>query len=328
MIKKTTILICAFFLLTIISLPISNSAQEKLSSSEQSKLIETTCELLIENYVFPEVAEQIEQHLEQKLEKGEFKGIKTKEEFAQRLTLEMESVANDLHLRCRYKYSSSIERKNQRRDFSEDYKKISNLKDFRFFRTGKIDKHIGYLEILGFPSPASAKESYDAAMKTISDSKVLIIDLRRNGGGSPDMIRYVCSYFFEKPTHLNSIYWRNLNKTVDYITLENVDGKKMSKVQVYVLTSSFTVSGGEEFAYNIQTQKRGILIGEITAGGANPGEVFNINDDYSIFIPTGTAINPITKTNWEGVGVKPDIESISYNAFDLAVKLLSLNNKK
>ena len=31
-------------------------------------------------------------------------------------------------------------------------------------------------------------------------------------------------------------------------------------------------------------------------------------DRFTIFVPNGRAINPITKTNWEGTGVKPDIE--------------------
>ncbi len=92
----------------------------------------------------------------------------------------------------------------------------------------------------------------------------------------------------------------------------------MTAVPIYVLTSSFTVSGGEEFAYNIQTQKRGVLIGEVTAGGANPGDVLSIGENFRIFIPTGRAINPITKTNWESTGVKPDFEIGSTKALDLA----------
>jgi retinol-binding protein 3 len=28
---------------------------------------------------------------------------------------------------------------------------------------------------------------------------------------------------------------------------------------------------------------------------------------FTVFVPSGRAINPITKTNWEGTGVLPDI---------------------
>jgi tetratricopeptide (TPR) repeat protein len=98
-----------------------------------------------------------------------------------------------------------------------------------------------------------------------------------------------------------------------------VDGKKMSDLPVFVLTSKYTFSGGEEFAYDIQTQKRGTLIGEVTGGGANPGGVFPVTANFGIFIPTGRAINPVTKTNWEGVGVIPEIKCEADKALETAL---------
>jgi C-terminal processing protease CtpA/Prc len=76
---------------------------------------------------------------------------------------------------------------------------------------------------------------------------------------------------------------------------------------VYVLTSRRTFSGAEECAYDFQTQKRATLVGETTGGGANPGDDFGLAHGFLAFIPTGRAINPVTHTNWEHVGVKPDI---------------------
>lgn len=29
---------------------------------------------------------------------------------------------------------------------------------------------------------------------------------------------------------------------------------------------------------------------------------------FTVFIPTGTSVNPVTKSNWENIGVKPDVE--------------------
>jgi hypothetical protein len=46
-----------------------------------------------------------------------------------------------------------------------------------------------------------------------------------------------------------------------------------------------------------------------------------------MFLPTGNAINPVTKTNWEGTGVKPDIEIASDKALDQA-RLLALEKIK
>jgi C-terminal processing protease CtpA/Prc len=42
-------------------------------------------------------------------------------------------------------------------------------------------------------------------------------------------------------------------------------------------------------------------------GGANPGDFVSLGHGFVAFIPDGRAINPITKTKWEHVGVKPDV---------------------
>ena len=54
--------------------------------------------------------------------------------------------------------------------------------------------------------------------------------------------------------------------------------------------------------------KRGTIIGEVTAGGANPGGLVYLNAHFAAFIATGRAVNPVTRTNWEGVGVEPDVK--------------------
>ncbi len=161
----------------------------------------------------------------------------------------------------------------------------------------------------------------DRSMAIISGSDAIIIDLRKNGGGSPAMVQYLCSYFFGERVHLNSLYWRQGDRTDEFWTLDEIGGKKLPNVPLFVLTSSRTFSGAEEFSYNMQTQKRATLIGETTGGGANPGGGFRVNADLTVFIPTGAAINPITGTNWEGVGVVPEIKTSAEEALEKAISL-------
>jgi hypothetical protein len=87
---------------------------------------------------------------------------------------------------------------------------------------------------------------------------------------------------------------------------------------VYILTSKRTFSAAEEFTYNLQGLKRATVIGETTGGGAHPGRGYRINDHFMMFVPTGRAINPVTKTNWEGTGVKPDVEVPAEKALETA----------
>jgi len=118
----------------------------------------------------------------------------------------------------------------------------------------------------------------------------------------------VTTYLFgEDPVHLNDLYMRETNTTGQHWTLPSVPGKRSTGKDVYVLTSSHTGSAAEEFAYNLKNLKRATIVGERTAGGANPGDMVRLGDHFAAFIANGRAINPVTKTNWEGVGVEPDV---------------------
>ena len=57
--------------------------------------------------------------------------------------------------------------------------------------------------------------------------------------------------------------------------------------------------------------------------GANPGGNVRLNDHFAAFVPMGRAINPVTKTNWEGTGVKPDVECAASDAL-IRAQILAL----
>ena len=136
------------------------------------------------------------------------------------------------------------------------------------------------------------------------------------------MICYLSSYLFEEPVHLNSFYNRPTDTTTESWTQAEVPGKKFSsETEVFVLTSSHTFSGAEEFSYNLKNMKRGTIVGETTGGGAHPVMPVIVSDRLHITMPFARAINPITETNWEGVGVKPDVEVDSDMALDKAIEL-------
>jgi hypothetical protein len=153
-----------------------------------------------------------------------------------------------------------------------------------------------------------ARRAAEAALALIQTTDAVIFDLRGNSGGSPDMIDLLLAPFFgDKPVLLNRFYQREGDHTVDFTTVANFQGVRRATAPVYVLTSGRTGSAAEEFAYDVQTQKRGVIVGETTYGAADPGGSFDAGDGFSVFISTGAAVNPVTGHNWEGVGVKPDV---------------------
>lgn len=163
-----------------------------------------------------------------------------------------------------------------------------------------------------------ARKAAEAVLSFVANSDAVIFDLRQNGGGSPAMIDLLLSAFFKDKVLLNRFYKRDGDKTEDYSTLDNYRGVRNPDVPLYVLLGGGTASAAEEFSYDVKTQKRGVLVGEASYGGANPGSDFDAGGGFTIFISDGAAVNPVTGTNWEGVGVQPDIAVPQEQAFSHA----------
>ena len=135
------------------------------------------------------------------------------------------------------------------------------------------------------------------------------------------MIAFISTYLFDEQTHLNDLWERKGDVTHQYWTLPYVPGKRLADKPVYVLTSKQTFSGAEEFSYNLKSLKRATIVGETTGGGAHPVSGHRIDDHFMIGVPFARAINPITKTNWEGTGVEPDVKVSAADALRTAEKL-------
>jgi len=136
------------------------------------------------------------------------------------------------------------------------------------------------------------------------------------------MVALVSSYLFSKPTHLNDLWTRKTDTTEQYWTLPYVPGKRLEGKPAFVLTSKGTFSGAEEFTYNLKILKRATIVGETTGGGAHPVSGHRIDDHFMIGVPFARAINPISKTNWEGTGVEPDVKVPASDALTTAQKLV------
>jgi hypothetical protein len=184
--------------------------------------------------------------------------------------------------------------------------------NYDFEQTRILRGNIGYLKLNGFSLDAvHGGATAAAAMTFLANTDALIIDLRENHGGAPGMVDVLASYFFNgnDPVHLNDLSWRHGGNTeVDqFWALPYVPGDRYVDKDVFILTSHQTFSAAEEFTYDLQALKRATVVGESSGGGANPGWTKRLGDHFLVFLPTGTAINPIAKNNWEGKGVTPDV---------------------
>jgi hypothetical protein len=298
----------------------------------------TTCAEVIDaliaklraRYVFPEVAEHIATELRQQLATGMYASALTAQTFCTALTQTLHSVGHDKHLNVSYRDEAHLPANNgpggtdtvaEEAAWRETYREESRLHNYGFVRVERLPGNVGYLDLRSFEDPAIGGEAAVAAMNLLAHTSALIIDLRQNGGGWPEMVALLTTYLFDQEiVHLNSLCWRQGDKTQQFWTLPYAPGSRFGgKKPVYVLTSNRTFSGAEEFTYNLKQLKRATIIGETTGGGANPGDWFSLTPHFAVFIPTGRAINPISQDNWEGTGVVPDIAVPQEQAFEIAL---------
>jgi retinol-binding protein 3 len=299
------------------ALPIAAQERDQpdrtIDGAERRVVIDGVLERLKQAYVFPDTALAMERAIRARQRRGDYERITSGQAFAESLTAHLRAVSRDLHLRVRHRAQPFPIEANHDGPSDDDRARsraIGRQMNFGFERVERLAGNVGYLEIRSFGfDTADVSEVAANAFTLLGNTDALIIDVRRNGGGSPFMVAQVSSYLFGPDSvHLNSLYWRPGNRTDEFYTRARVRGTRYGPVKpVYVLTSRNTFSGAEEFAYNLQSLKRATIVGDTTGGGAHPGGVRRVTDHFAVWIPTGRAINPITKTNWERVGVRPEV---------------------
>ena len=315
-----------------LSLAIAGNAQPEqpdlaIDAATRTQVIDGILKRLNQSYVFPEVAKKMEVSLRERVDKKEYDQITSARDFAKKLTEDLQAVSKDKHLRVRYSHKAIPERGERREPTAEEReerKRDLTWMNHGFSKVERLKGNLGYLEFLNFMDEELGGDTVAAAMNFVNGTDALIIDMRNNGGGNPAMVALVCSYLFgPEPVHLNDLYWREGNRTDEFWTKKELAGKRYLNKDVYVLTSKRTFSGAEEFTYNLKNLKRATIIGETTGGGAHPGGGFRISEHFGMFVPTGRAISPITKTNWEGTGVTPDVSVPAEQAL-LVARLMAL----
>jgi retinol-binding protein 3 len=312
------------WLLTASSVPQAQTQQTDLpiNAATRTHVIQTVLTRLNDSYVFPEIAGRMEQSIRARMQRGDYDKIDSSSVLAQTLTAHLAEIAKDKHLGVGFRYDPIPASSDQKEPTPEDremFRRMAGSINFGFEKAERLNGNVGYLELNGFVNSELGAETAIAAMQFLTNTEALIIDLRYNGGGVPGLAQLISTYLFDpRPVHLQSIYWREGNRTEQFWTLPYVPGKRYVDKPVYILMSKRTLSAPESFAYNLQALKRATIVGEISAGGANPGREFRINEHFAVFVPTGRSINPVTGTNWEGTGVKPDIEAPAPQALKAA----------
>ncbi|MGC1647346.1 MAG: S41 family peptidase [Candidatus Sulfotelmatobacter sp.] len=295
----------------------------KLDAGARQRVIDGVVSDLKEYYVYPETAQKMIEAVRDRQKQAAYDAITDGDALAATLTTDLQDVSHDKHLRVNYSpyklpkdddHGPSPEQKERER-------KQMERSNCGFVKIEILPGNIGYLKFNFFADPELCGPTAIAAMNFLAHVDAIIFDLRDNGGGDPKMIALISTYLFDKSTHLNDLYNRKDDETTQYWTLPYVPGTRLPDAPAFVLTSKMTFSGAEEFSYNLKNLKRATIIGETTGGGAHPVDGHRIDDHFTIGVPFARAVNPVSKTNWEGTGVAPDVPAKASEALDVAEKL-------
>jgi pimeloyl-ACP methyl ester carboxylesterase len=298
-----------------------------MSQPLTKKLIDSLESALNRFYIFPDKAALMSKQLQTLLKQGRYRTVTNPNKLADQLGQDLQSVYADGHMFVRYDpdFARQLTEIDPNRRRMEDSLALRDAVDenFGLNKAEILEGNIGYLPVYNFTTFTElARPSFVSALRFLSQTRALIIDMRYNGGGSPEMVSQLGSYFFSVRTPFTTIENRIRDSTYVYwADPVKADGLYLS-MPVYILTSHSTFSAAEDFSYSMQQAKRALIVGDTTGGGAHPARPFQLGQGFLINLPFAQSINPYSKTNWEGIGVRPDIPTESGGALEKAQELI------
>ena len=277
--------------------------------------------LVKRRYVFPDIAQRVCDHLIAQSEAGAY-DLLDADEVAALLTLDLSSASDDFHLRVRYsaeqhRSETPGEIVREQNDRAEHCRKMA----YGIGSVERTDSGVGVLCITELVEPSLSLAAYQSAMRSVADSKALVIDLRHCVGGDPSTVALVCSHLVDVRTQLSSIVPRATPEEQFWADPSACPGQRFGgQKPLFVLVANFTFSGAEMFAYDLQAAHRATIVGAVTGGGANPCAFHWPTPHFSLLLPEATSVNPITGTNWERRGVVPDVACAEGEALRIALE--------
>jgi hypothetical protein len=324
--KMATILASAAALSLV---PASGGAQApaatavKAAPVDAQKVIADVRRILAANYVLPDVRPKLDAALATALASGRY-NVSDPGELAAKINEDLTAVAHDKHLSIHYAPEQAAEIA-ARPDGGDDDAPPSPEEMHRAIQLNHgitemkvLPGNLRYMNLVGFfwgGAPTAA--AYDNAMRFLKDGDAAIIDLRDNGGGSPEAVQYLVSHFLE-PNKPIVTFYMGADKVDHFKSLDKLPAGRLIGKPLYVLTSGHTASAGEEFTGHIAGFKLGELIGETTAGAGFRNTFFPVADGYVMSVSVGRAVLASTGKDWEGVGIPPTTKVEQEKALDVA----------
>jgi hypothetical protein len=295
------------------------ASDPSIDGAERQRTLAGAIQNLKQHYFDRGVAQETADALLAHEKNGDDNAAKGGVAFADLLTRQMRDASHDMHLVV--EYSREVLPEHPPEPTAESlarYRKAMEQQNCMFRKIEILSHNIGLLKLDFFPDTSVCRSTATAAMAALNHAAAIIVDLRDNSGGFPNMVMLIASYLFDHPEYL---YSPRGAPTEEFWTHSPIPGNTLADKPVYVLTSASTWSDAEQFSYDLKMLKRAKLVGETTRGGTHAGVFHRIDGHFGMGIPEQKPINPFGKADWEGVGVEPDVKVTAGKALETAEKL-------
>jgi hypothetical protein len=298
-------------------------AANAAAGQDTASTVRALGDVLKREYIDVNVAERADAALLRRLADGRYAGASTLEALVPLLNRDLQDATHDKHIFVELvpPPAASAQSAAARSPADADAARAEGVRraNAGVRRVEILRGNVGYLDLSNFFRPEEARDTIALAMRLLSKADALIIDMRRNGGGSPGTVVYLLSYLLDTPgATLFEIVHRPPEPPDRYALDTTLPAERDGKRPIAVLTSAQTFSGGEGLAFLLQERRRAEIVGEVTAGAANPGKAHPVNDRLRVNVPNGRVKSAVGGGNWEGTGVTPDIKVAAADALQTA----------
>lgn len=319
--------------------PVAPAPAAAFDAKEAATAVTDLATALEENFVFPDAGKRYGAMLRTNLAKGAYASFPTAQDFAERVTADLQAVHKDGHLRLRPLTAEMRARGGSRGPGGpggEDRSAVS--------RSGWLAPGVAYIDFAGFPGNKATTDEVAKFLADYRDAGTLIIDARKNGGGGLDEMNLLFRELYAQPTTLVTMDIRQAVEEKhgtpfgDDPTMQKIAGPAtvirrehrvfpaatpgpLARAKVYLLTSKKTFSAAEHLSLALKRTGRATLVGETTGGGAHFGGTVPMGTGYAAFIPVGRTFDATTGNSWEGTGVSPHVAVPADQALAKALEL-------
>jgi hypothetical protein len=271
------------------------------------QIIGQALERITAGYVFPERAVVACDAVRRRLDAGEYGGL-SGPALCEAVTAHLQEAVPDKHLRLLWRDEPRSPEPADEDEARGAFLALLREENQGIHRFEHLEGNIGHLDVRRIADAVEGGRAIGAAMELVAHTRALILDLRACPGGSPEGAVTWCSYFFpDDQVHLKDIHPAGGGAPRQYWTTAHLPAPRYLGRPLYILTSATTFSGGEDVAYILQAHGRAVVVGETTRGGAHPTERHPLTEHIGVTVPVARTVSPVTGTNWEGVGVTPDL---------------------